>query len=315
MVNEKASTRAKLLTILRSCSSPRSGQFLADSLGVSRVAIWKAVQALIEKGYLIESSTLGYRLLASSDSLYPWEFESRESQIIHWDETDSTMNRAREAAFAHAPAETVILAERQTAGRGTNGKAWQSPEGGLFFTVIRRPNHPIERLHLETICMQVKIARVLGRLGYPHLALMWPNDIAVREPGQHRARKVSGILQESFITGYRAQFVNVGVGINIGPTSPVMGSSSLSVSRKAVVQGLLAESELEIEEVIHEWNARCPMVNSPVSFTDAGGVSGMRSGVFHGVDAQGFACITEESGSTGHYPPGAITLLNKGIKQ
>lgn len=315
MVNNTTSTRARLLTILRASASPQSGQSLAASLGVSRVAVWKAVQALVEKGYCIESSPHGYRLLASSDSLYPWEFESREGQIMHWDETDSTMNRAREAAFAQAPAETVILAERQTSGRGTNGKTWHSPVGGLFFTVIRRPDIPVECLHLETVHMQVKLARVLGRLGYPDLALMWPNDIAAHERGSRQARKVAGILQESFIAGYRAQFVNVGVGINVGPTSPVQGSSSLSVSRKAVVQDLLAEGELETEEALREWNARCPLVRSTVSFTYAKGGSGARVGVFHGIDAQGFAVITEESGSTGHYPPGAITLLNKGTKQ
>ena len=99
MVNEKTSTKSKILEILRNSSNPVTGDIIAGETGVSRVAVWKAVQSLQNSGYDIQSNRNGYVLSKDlEDSLYPWEFGKGESSFSHFTETDSTMIRGRIAA-------------------------------------------------------------------------------------------------------------------------------------------------------------------------------------------------------------------------
>jgi len=114
------SSKAKLLYHLReNKGEPLSGTKLAKDIGVSRVAVWKTVQSLIEAGYSIETRETGYLLdpKKEKDFLYPWEFREKENLFYHFKNTPSTMDRARESALKGAKNGSVFTAEKQSAGR------------------------------------------------------------------------------------------------------------------------------------------------------------------------------------------------------
>lgn len=333
MVNEKktASTRAQILDILRNSRKPVSGEWIAENLGISRVAVWKVIKGLNENGYRILASALGYTLdRDDQDSLNPWEFGSSESLIRHWSETDSTMNRAREAALASSPAGTVVVADAQTQGRGTGDKTWKSAPGGLFYTLITRPNLNPAFAHRQVLAAQCALVRAIrstsGGCVYPG----WPNDIL--SDTDTGARKAGGILSEFLVSGNLTEFLNLGIGINTGSAPDLSETAGIKAGRKAILSAFLAEfsnADHERETLAAEWNSLCPDVGKTVCFRFNEGQTGVTAqfpkkdgaGIFRGVDNAGFALIESlesdtrtASNSIIRYPPGSISLHNKGRK-
>ena len=129
-----------------------SGETLSGITGISRVGVWKHLQAMKELGYPLESGRKGYRLSEDEDTLLPWVFGEASRRIISYAVLDSTMIPARELASQGEEDGTVILAERQTGGMGRLRKEWHSPQGGLYFTLILRPPGPVGRAGLYTLC-------------------------------------------------------------------------------------------------------------------------------------------------------------------
>ena len=106
-----------------------SGQDLSDVLKISRVAVWKHIKKLKELGYTIESKQkLGYKLTENSELLLPWEITSGLKtkwighQSYYFDSTDSTQNQALKLANEPENDGTVIIAGKQTGGRGRAGR-------------------------------------------------------------------------------------------------------------------------------------------------------------------------------------------------
>lgn len=311
-------TRTLILDSLKAAASPLSGEALGEAIGVSRVAIWKAIKSLIESGYRIESAHGGYRLVESpKDALYPWEFSDYPGTIRHWDETDSTMNRAREAALSGAKSGTVVLAERQSAGRGTSSKTWESPEGGLFFTLISRPTLHVTEVHQEVLRMQCAVAESLASRASVNAGVLWPNDVAVRATDGGAWNKAAGILAEYLVTGTSIEYLGLGVGVNTGKRPSVRESASVAVSRSDLLRDVLASPREGIDVLIQRWNALCPLVGKPIeySFAPRGEAHSRKSaqkGVFLGTDERGSARIATDEGGERLFPPGIISLYNKG---
>lgn len=307
----KSSTRSRVLEILRSEQTAVSGETIAEALGLSRVAVWKAVKSLNEAGYRVSSGPDGYALASDRlDSLQPWEFGKHESLVKHYDEIGSTMDKARDEALAGCEDGLVVLAERQSAGRGTGGKTWVSPAGGLFFTMVLRPHLGsawCNRLVLSAqLAMVDAIRSVSGLEAFPG----WPNDILLPEG------KAGGILAETLSSGNRLEFLNLGIGINTN-ASAAPGSASIPAGRKELLDAFLsafraAEREFDPfagdDSLLRAWNARCPVAGKTVGFLAGGNAE---SGLFWGIDAAGWA-IVERNDETIHCPPGSIALRNKG---
>ncbi|MDR2068343.1 MAG: biotin--[acetyl-CoA-carboxylase] ligase [Spirochaetaceae bacterium] len=265
MVNDAdkgISTKAYLLERLRgSRDTLISGEAMAKELKVSRVAVWKAVQALKKAGYPVAVENGGYRLSGGDqDFLYPWEFGERENLFRHWVSTDSTMNRAKELAQEESPSGTVITAERQTAGRGRNGRNWVSNPGGLFFTLLVRPGCTVREYSLYTMAVHIAAAETLSALCGKEARLRWPNDVYIGD------KKIGGILSEFHGEGDFVSWLNLGVGLNINNrVSPPESVSCLDLlghplSRKAVLvqflEGLarIQRSAPSLEELTKQWN-------------------------------------------------------------
>ncbi|MBX7118163.1 MAG: biotin--[acetyl-CoA-carboxylase] ligase [Gemmatimonadaceae bacterium] len=133
----------------------------------------------------------------------------------------STMDAAHELAALGAPAGTLVIAERQEAGRGRNGRAWQSaPGAGLWLTLIERPATPAA---LEVLSLRVglALAPALERWTTAPIRLKWPNDLFVGE------RKLAGVLLEARWRGERPDWVALGVGVNLVVPHGVPESAAL----------------------------------------------------------------------------------------
>jgi len=238
MVNEAKSptTRARILGILRNSRRPVSGELVASALGISRVAVWKSIQSLNANGYRIEPTGTGYRLAADrNDSICPWEFGADENRFRHWEATDSTMDRAREAALAGAETGLVVTAESQSAGRGTGAKKWESVPGGLFFTVLTRPSVNTAYAHRQVLAAQTALSRAVAKCTGKAALPLWPNDLLFD------GGKAGGILAETLSTGGTISWLNLGIGLNTGTRPSLPGSSAIPAGRKDLLGAFLAE--------------------------------------------------------------------------
>ncbi|MEM2446326.1 MAG: biotin--[acetyl-CoA-carboxylase] ligase [Candidatus Bathyarchaeia archaeon] len=124
-------------------------------------------------------------------------------------EVSSTNDWAKELAELGAPEGTVAIAETQTSGRGRLGRRWHSPKGGLWFSIILKPNlKPSETVKLVFLA-SLAVAETLRELCGLKAETKWPNDVLVD------GRKVCGILSEMKTVGEKVDYVVVGVGVNV----------------------------------------------------------------------------------------------------
>ena len=132
-------------------------------------------------------------------------------RIHYFEELESTQTTARELASAGVAQGTVVIAERQTAGRGRMGRAWHSPAGAnLYATIILRPAMPIAEVPRLSLVAGVAAAETLAREAPGLVALKWPNDVWIR------GRKVGGIIAEAMTDRHGAlEAVLLGIGLNI----------------------------------------------------------------------------------------------------
>lgn len=165
MVNQKQSTKSQILQILRTSTSPINGDTLAKETGVSRVAVWKAIQSLQLSGYKIDSARNGYQLSEDlADSLYPWEFGAGESSFSHFAETDSTMIQGRFAAEECTAGELkVITADIQHKGQGHADHKWTTTKGSLACTIVSKESISLAESHRFVMACQIASAKVLEK--------------------------------------------------------------------------------------------------------------------------------------------------------
>ncbi len=175
--------KEKVLSMLKESGGYVSGQELCERLGVSRTAVWKAVNALKESGYEIESvRNRGYKLKDSPDVLLAEELHSLLKtewfgrDILYFETVDSTNNEIKRQAEHGGREGLLAIAESQSAGRGRHGRMWQSPAGSGIW-------------------------------------IKWPNDIVVN------GRKLTGILVELSTDMECINYVAVGIGINVNNDS------------------------------------------------------------------------------------------------
>jgi BirA family biotin operon repressor/biotin-[acetyl-CoA-carboxylase] ligase len=125
-------------------------------------------------------------------------------------EVGSTNDLANSAAIDDAPDGTTFFAEHQSKGRGRLGRRWHSPVGsGLWFSVLRKHDLPIEEGWRVTLGAGVAVARAISSLTGLDPSLKWPNDVQIE------GRKVAGILTESRSSGNRLKNSTIGIGLNV----------------------------------------------------------------------------------------------------
>lgn len=293
--------KSRILAVLRESDGVVSGSAICARLGTSRVAVWKHIQKLQKLGYGIESGPKGYRLNSSPDSLQPWEFPGREDRVVFLQEAASTMDAAKELARKGCPAFTVVVAGRQTQGRGRMRRVWDSGEGGLYFTVVLRPRLPVLWSSRVNFLVALTLADVL-REGYGvDAGLKWPNDILVE------GRKLSGLLSEMESEGDQVNFINVGIGLNVNNRTPAVEPPAVSlqellgraVPRRDILARFLDELEQAMDTepwdtVMDRWKERSVTLNRPVRIVT---VRDQISGTAVDVDENGALLLKQADGT------------------
>ena len=216
-------TKEKLLTLFEQHRGTYfSGEEIAEKLEISRTAVWKGVNRLRKEGYRIDAvpnrgyclsddtdilSSQGIRKYLTHGSAFP------ELQVLP--AADSTNDRLREAAVSGAPEGFVILAGRQSAGRGRSGRRFYSPpDTGLYLSLLLRPNRlsPGDAVKLTTMAA-VAACRAEEELSGRAAGIKWVNDIYLDN------RKVCGILTEASLeleSGF-LDYAVLGAGFNVYP--------------------------------------------------------------------------------------------------
>ena len=252
--------KAQILSILRSENDVVSGEKLSAALEISKESIWQHIRKLQDLGYQIHSTPDEYRLDSSPDILFPWEYQDDAVNILYYPEVTSTMDLARDLARKNCPDFTVVIAGRQTKGRGRLERRWLSDDGGLYFTMVLRPVIPVQLSFKVNFLASLTLARVIRKMLQVDARVKWPNDILVDD------RKVSGMLSELEADGDRRFYISVGMGINVNndPSKAEPGASSLKkisgreVSKKELLGRFLEQfsarmQNSDFEDVISEW--------------------------------------------------------------
>lgn len=131
-------------------------------------------------------------------------------RVVVLDATPSTLDIAHLVAEAGAPDGTLVLADRQTAGRGRQGRRWDSPAGvGIWLTLVERAV-PVDAVSVLSIRLGLHAAPVLDAFAREPVRLKWPNDLYVEDG------KLAGVLCEARWQGDQVAWVAVGMGLNVG---------------------------------------------------------------------------------------------------
>jgi BirA family biotin operon repressor/biotin-[acetyl-CoA-carboxylase] ligase len=284
-----------------------SGEEMASCLGISRAAIWKQIKSLRAKGFEIESSTKrGYRLVSKTDLLDPDLLCSGLATGI-WERftatgRESTNEYARSIATRCGDG-TVVLAETQTAGRGRLSRPWSSPQGGIWMSLILKPEIPLAQAYRINMAVSVALARAVFGLYGLKADIKWPNDLLINE------RKLCGILMEISAEVDRLDFALIGIGLNanvdvssfpedwrVTSLSKELGHS---VSRTELIQRILQEIEetynkMGSEEIYEEWRDRSATLGRYVRITSA---SGDIEGEAVALSKDGALCLETDKGT------------------
>jgi BirA family biotin operon repressor/biotin-[acetyl-CoA-carboxylase] ligase len=196
---------------------PVSGQEIADEYGLSRTAIWKYVRELEQEGYEIGTiRKKGYYLISSPDRINAANIQKhlmtkRYGQHIHYYETcPSTQPIAHEAEQNGALDGTVIVAEKQTAGRGRMARPWSSVAGkGIWMSIIIRPTLTPQQAPQMTLVAAVAVTRAVEELTGIEANIKWPNDVLID------GKKITGILTELQTDPDQVTAVILGIGVNV----------------------------------------------------------------------------------------------------
>ncbi len=232
-----------------------SGEEIASSLGVSRNAVWKAVQSLRNDGFIIDSVTSkGYRISPDNNKLSP-ELIQYNGKIIVLDETDSTNNYAKNLASQGAESGTVVIAESQNSGRGRLDRTFVSPkEKGLYMSIIIRPDFSLEFSPLITSAVSVAVAESVEQLADCHTQIKWVNDVYINN------RKICGILTEASLgLEYNSlDYAVIGIGINVlshdfgelnSTVTSVQQETGKKISRNKLCETVLDNISLRISGI------------------------------------------------------------------
>ena len=266
-----------------------SGQDLSDVLRISRVAVWKHIKKIQTLGYIVESKQKeGYKLTKNSDLLLPWEIISGlETKTIgqrayYFESIDSTQSQALKIANEVNNEGTIIIAEKQTGGRGRSGRRWISPKGGIWFSIILHPKFDISNITLFPIASSLALSYAIEKTCKVSTELKWPNDLTIK------GKKLAGMLVDASLESNKIENLILGVGINFNvnikeiekvlkKTPNYYGVSSLNeqknkITSKKLIQSFLVELEKmyedlnnnKIKKIIDEWTKRSSTIGEKV---------------------------------------------------
>lgn len=281
MVNETKNTKEAVLSLLyRSPDDVLSGVAISRKLDITRVAVWKHISALKNEGFDIESMPKGYRLNNKDDLLMPFCFpKDMRNRIYRFNSVESTMDTARSLAKEGACHLSAVVAENQTLGRGRLNRTWHSSQGGLWLTLILKPDIPPIYSYIYNFAASLTMASVLKKQFDVPVSVKWPNDLLIG------SRKLAGLLSEMETRGDMVEFINIGIGLNVNnsPQKDEPRAISLKeylgrpVCRKEILESFLHDFEqltqtIDCEKIISRWKTMTSTIGSDVKIETLGDV-------------------------------------------
>ncbi len=237
------STKEKVLKYLDERDSEYvSGQVLAKNLGISRTAVWKAIADLRKDGAQIEAVTnRGYHIVRKSYKLSKAIIEEAFPylDVYFFDEIDSTNNYCKALSAKDKSRNALVVSNKQLKGRGRLGRVFESPDGGVYFSLLLNTEKSASDNLLVTSAASVAVARAIKKVCNKECDIKWVNDIFLNN------KKVCGILTEGIIdmeAGRIAAMV-IGIGINFSTPKSAFPPQLLDILT-SIYDG---ESEIPIE--------------------------------------------------------------------
>lgn len=307
-----------------------SGEQLAETLGVSRGAVWKSVESLRELGATLHAvRNKGYRLRSGSDALDPKQIATLlpEAARAHvrsvdaaWtvDSTNSVLLARPNPPFGTCE---VMLAEYQTAGRGRRGRAWLAPPGGSICLSLCWAFRDVPQdLGALGLVVGVCALRALRESGLEEARLKWPNDLVLED------KKLGGILIELRAESSGPACVVIGIGLNVALGANVLeaieetGVSAVDLvtaglerpSRNAlaaaliaqIVRGLLGFEKEGLKPFAEEWRGADALRGRQI---DVHTLEGVARGLARGIDLHG-ALVVETPQGVRRFISGDVTV-------
>tara|TARA_Y100000996_G_scaffold221780_1_gene174565 strand:+ start:120 stop:1121 length:1002 start_codon:yes stop_codon:yes gene_type:complete len=286
-----------------------SGEDLSDVLKISRVAVWKHIKKIQSLGYKIESKQkLGYRLINETEKLLPWEItkdlktKTVGKRVYYFEEIDSTQNFAQQIALDKKENGTIVISEKQTAGRGRLDRKWTSPKGGIWFSLIVHPKFEVSTSTLVPIAGAVALAKSIKSTLGVDVSVKWPNDITLD------GKKVAGMLVDASFQANNIDYLILGIGINFDVDSKKIekrlsnspnfyGVNSLRKNNddtppKILLKEFLVQFEktlIQLEKgeknkIVKEWTQKADNIGKRITINTS---DGKISGVSQGIDNDG----------------------------
>ena len=236
------------------------------------------------------------------------ETEDLAKEILCFRKVFSTNSIAKFLANHDAEEGTILISEIQTNARGRLGKKWEAPDGGVWMSMILRPQVPPARIGLITLATGVAIAKAIRSLGVD-AKIKWPNDVLIH------GNKISGVLTEVNATFNEIDWVVVGIGIDsnlkledfsedirIGTTTLTEELPS-KVDENELIAIFLNEFEKvyqlykdgEIETILKDWRDLSDTIGKYVNITQTGGK--ITQGYVIGINNEGSLIIERQDGT------------------
>ncbi|MDD1668367.1 MAG: biotin--[acetyl-CoA-carboxylase] ligase [Methanomicrobiales archaeon] len=269
----------QVLRVLDESGGSAPAGTITASLGIPRSRVTEAVDRLRDLGYAIAEPRKDlYHLTRRSGRLLPYEIQRHlGTKVIgrrmkYLETTESTTWIARDLACRQDPATLdgmTVIAEEQTGGVGRLGRAWASPPGGIWTTIILKPGIPIDRVFMVTMAAALAVARAIRKEFDLGALIKWPNDIFIGD------RKVAGLLlelsAENSVVNYALLGVGIDANISLGRLAPELRAAVTSLSaelgrevdRPAFLATVLREFERryelleagEYDAIVREWRS------------------------------------------------------------
>lgn len=318
--------KSEILKMLRQTEGYVSGQELCEKFQVSRTAVWKVINQLKEEGYQIEAvRNKGYHIVDSPDRMTKDEIASLLStqwagqKLFCYEEIDSTnlaLRRLKEGDHVHG---ALIVADKQTDGRGRRGRRWESPSGSsIFMSILLKPEIQPDQAPMLTIVMAYSVAKAIQKLTGLDAKIKWPNDIVLN------GKKVCGILTEMSAEIDFVHYVIIGIGINVNTESfaPEIRETASSlymegkekVKRAQLIAAVMEEFENDYSQFVaagdlsgmmDDYNALLVNCGREVRVLQPGNEY---SGVAHGIDEQGNLLVETKDGEMNRVYAGEVSV-------
>ena len=306
----------RLLPLLS--ASPQSGEALAARLGIGRVSVHTLAHALQEQGYPLVVSRRGYALEAGTPAPALMDLGGRAYRYLGTVGSSQDELRAWAAdPLSPAPAGAVVLAERQTAGRGRRGRSWEgtaSTGRNLTFSLLLPHQSDLTRLPLLPLAAGVALAEVTRRLAGVG-GLKWPNDL--QDPS---GRKLAGLLLEADLRGEEVTRAVLGVGLNVGSapqTTQPAGAACLhdfapGLRRDEVLRALLAALDRWLAapaaQILDAWREASVTLGQAVQVQTG---AGLLSGIAEDIGPDGALLLRTAVGELRRVTAGDVQLIGQ----